>query len=571
MNSLHANLANLLMAPTVAAQGSSSATGTAKTARLAKTQLAGGEGGVATPANSSITTGVSSQQALPATSKRNGGVVTAKGNGPVVSAKTSRFMGTGDSGPVSFLTGESFAAVMQRFVGTVNSQPVGTGDGAKSVRPLAGNAGSGASAPTTHAVATGKTLQQSSVVPQAKTDTSTSIRQQVVQVDDTVTSEAVVDKANLVAKYKQPGQVARENVSGDKAIQAKTDTSTSIRQQAVQVDDTVTSEAVVDKANLVAKYKQPGQVARENASGDKAIQAKADTRETSNATGQSVIPSVGAKVESKSTVSQAASTGPVLPTAETQLAWNTSERLDKAGQPQPAQDPRKGTEASQKSAFQSVKSAVEAKGGPVVNDNHATQGQGVTVVAAGGQALQTTTGTNVATGVGNTPPAAEGSNAAQSGVTQEEASVVNQIAQQARANNLQAGQRVVINLNPPELGRVRLSLQAEGKNLRGLVEVDNPKALGEIHREAAALVSRLADSGINLRRMEVVLNEPSQQQAGAEGFHSMPRDDQAWQQATSAAQQETAGDRAIEDASIETASTDGQGAVVSDESVNIRM
>ena len=518
MNSLHANLANLLMAPTVAAQGSSSATGTAKTARLAKTQLAGGEGGVATPANSSITTGVSSQQALPATNKRNGGVVTAKGNGPVVSAKTSRFMGTGDSGPVSFLTGESFAAVMQRFVGTVNSQPVGTGDGAKSVRPLAGNAGSGASAPTTHAVATGKTLQQSSVVPQAKTDTSTSIRQ-----------------------------------------------------QAVQVDDTVTSEAVVDKANLVAKYKQPGQVARENASGDKAIQAKADTRETSNATGQSVIPSVGAKVESKSTVSQAASTGPVLPTAETQLAGNTSERLDKAGQPQPAQDPRKGTEASQKSAFLSAKPAVEAKGGPVVNDNHATQGQGVTVVAAGGQALQTTTGTNVATGVGNTPPAAEGSNAAQSGVTQEEASVVNQIAQQARANNLQAGQRVVINLNPPELGRVRLSLQAEGKNLRGLVEVDNPKALGEIHREAAALVSRLADSGINLRRMEVVLNEPSQQQAGAEGFHSMPRDDQAWQQATSAAQQETAGDRAIEDASIETASTDGQGAVVSDESVNIRM
>ncbi len=90
------------------------------------------------------------------------------------------------------------------------------------------------------------------------------------------------------------------------------------------------------------------------------------------------------------------------------------------------------------------------------------------------------------------------------------------------AGNLRVGQQITVQLNPPELGRVRLSLQSDGKDIRGVVEVDSHRTLVEIQKEASSLMGRMADSGISVRRMDVVLSDPSQ--GGHHGADSMLRD-----------------------------------------------
>jgi flagellar hook-length control protein FliK len=93
------------------------------------------------------------------------------------------------------------------------------------------------------------------------------------------------------------------------------------------------------------------------------------------------------------------------------------------------------------------------------------------------------------------------------------ASVVNQIAGSVRANAARADRQIVVRLHPPELGEVRLRLRAEGNEIRGVLEVDNPRTLGELQRETPALVQRLAEDGVQLN-----------QQDSSEGFHSLLRD-----------------------------------------------
>jgi flagellar hook-length control protein FliK len=66
------------------------------------------------------------------------------------------------------------------------------------------------------------------------------------------------------------------------------------------------------------------------------------------------------------------------------------------------------------------------------------------------------------------------------------------------------GQReVTINLNPPELGRVRLRMYSEGNEIHGRLDVDNPRTLTEIRHQAELLIQRLAEDGIAIRRFEV--------------------------------------------------------------------
>jgi len=66
------------------------------------------------------------------------------------------------------------------------------------------------------------------------------------------------------------------------------------------------------------------------------------------------------------------------------------------------------------------------------------------------------------------------------------------------------GQReVTINLNPPELGRVRLTMYSQGNEIHGRLDVDNPRTLTEIRHQAELLTQRLAEDGIAIRRLEV--------------------------------------------------------------------
>ncbi len=97
------------------------------------------------------------------------------------------------------------------------------------------------------------------------------------------------------------------------------------------------------------------------------------------------------------------------------------------------------------------------------------------------------------------------------------------------------GQReVTINLSPPELGRVRLTMYSEGNEIHGRIEVDNPRTLTEIRHQAELLTQRLAEDGIAIRRLDVHQMTNS---GGQTGSYSPQQQDAAGQTPWSHARQ----------------------------------
>lgn len=91
---------------------------------------------------------------------------------------------------------------------------------------------------------------------------------------------------------------------------------------------------------------------------------------------------------------------------------------------------------------------------------------------------------------------------------------------------VQNGQRdLTINLNPPELGRLRIRMYTEGDEIRGRLEVDNPRSFNEIRQQAELLTQRLVEEGIMLRRLDVHLSPSANQTTG----FSSPQHDGAGQ------------------------------------------
>ncbi len=120
-------------------------------------------------------------------------------------------------------------------------------------------------------------------------------------------------------------------------------------------------------------------------------------------------------------------------------------------------------------------------------------------------------------------------------------SATNQIADALRASAARRGGRIVIQLNPPELGKVRVMLNTTGRDVRGVLEVDNPDTLNQIRREAPALLSRLAEAGIQLRQIDVSLSDRG---ADDSSLYSQLNDENgAWQGAADDQAQQSPSDR----------------------------
>jgi len=78
----------------------------------------------------------------------------------------------------------------------------------------------------------------------------------------------------------------------------------------------------------------------------------------------------------------------------------------------------------------------------------------------------------------------------------------------------QGGRQITIQLNPPELGRVFIKFRHQSDQLTGLLEVDRPQTRAEIQQVLPRLLENLADAGIVVKRLDVVLSQQqtSQQQ-----------------------------------------------------------
>ena len=72
--------------------------------------------------------------------------------------------------------------------------------------------------------------------------------------------------------------------------------------------------------------------------------------------------------------------------------------------------------------------------------------------------------------------------------------------------------QITIRLNPPELGKVFIKFQEQQDQITGLLEVSKIQTRAQIQQALPQIIRNLADSGIQIKRLEVVLVETNQQE-----------------------------------------------------------
>jgi len=73
-----------------------------------------------------------------------------------------------------------------------------------------------------------------------------------------------------------------------------------------------------------------------------------------------------------------------------------------------------------------------------------------------------------------------------------------------------ANQEITVRLNPPELGKVFIKFQEQDNQIIGLLEVSKPQTRIEIQQALPQIIQNLQNSGIQIRRLEVVLSQGEQ-------------------------------------------------------------
>ena len=84
-----------------------------------------------------------------------------------------------------------------------------------------------------------------------------------------------------------------------------------------------------------------------------------------------------------------------------------------------------------------------------------------------------------------------------------------------------AERQITIRLNPPELGKVSITFRQQDAELTGIMEVSKPQTRFEIEQTLPQIIRNLADSGIHIRRLEVMLSNDEQSGQGTLGNQSM--------------------------------------------------
>ena len=81
---------------------------------------------------------------------------------------------------------------------------------------------------------------------------------------------------------------------------------------------------------------------------------------------------------------------------------------------------------------------------------------------------------------------------------------------------VEAGQKqIVVRLNPPELGRVHIVLRSDGQEVSARLTVENRETYVQMHREVGQLVSRLAEGGVELKRLDINFSDSRHSAASA--------------------------------------------------------
>ena len=92
-------------------------------------------------------------------------------------------------------------------------------------------------------------------------------------------------------------------------------------------------------------------------------------------------------------------------------------------------------------------------------------------------------------------------------------SIGTQIQEHIHSSLRQGDQQITIRLNPPELGKVFVRFQEQEDQITGLLEVSKAQTRYEIEHALPQIIRNLQDSGIPIKRLEVVLTDQSEQPA----------------------------------------------------------
>ncbi len=92
-----------------------------------------------------------------------------------------------------------------------------------------------------------------------------------------------------------------------------------------------------------------------------------------------------------------------------------------------------------------------------------------------------------------------------------------QIQESVRTSFSQEGQnqQITVQLNPPELGKVLIKFQEQDNQITGLLEVSKAQTRIEIEQALPQIIRDLQDSGIQIKRLDVVLSQGEQPNQGA--------------------------------------------------------
>ena len=94
-----------------------------------------------------------------------------------------------------------------------------------------------------------------------------------------------------------------------------------------------------------------------------------------------------------------------------------------------------------------------------------------------------------------------------------DASVGEQIQESIHSSLRSGNQQIVIRLNPPELGKVAIKFAEQGDDITGLLQVDKPQTRDQLQQMLPEMIQNLQNSGVGIKRLEVVLTNQQDQYA----------------------------------------------------------
>ena len=111
--------------------------------------------------------------------------------------------------------------------------------------------------------------------------------------------------------------------------------------------------------------------------------------------------------------------------------------------------------------------------------------------------------------------------------------VAEQIMESVRTSLSAGSRQIVIQLNPPELGKVSITFREDADGITGLLQVDEPQTRHQLQQALPEIIQNLQNSGVQIKRLEVQLTDQHQQynpkdqsaatgQDGWSGQHSSP-------------------------------------------------